>query len=56
MSKKRSTSWEVRVLKASAVFRGLVYAPDEKTARKVAIKQLTINAIDQKRLLFRRRP
>jgi hypothetical protein len=30
--RKKRVLWEVRVLRASAVFIGSVYAPDEKTA------------------------
>jgi hypothetical protein len=52
--RKKRVLWEVRVLKASAVFIGTVYAPDEKTARKAALKELTVRPVDQNRLLIRR--
>ena len=46
--------WEVLRLKASpAAFVGLVYAPDEKTALKTAIKELKIRPDDQGRLIVR---
>jgi len=42
-------------LKASpAAFVGLVYASDEKSALKQAIKEFEIRPEDQKRLLVRR--
>jgi 1,2-phenylacetyl-CoA epoxidase PaaB subunit len=48
-------AWEVLRIKASpAAFVGLVYAPDEKSALKAAIKEFSIRAEDQKRLLVRR--
>jgi len=52
--RKKRVLWEVRVLKASAVLVGTVYAPDEKTARKAAFKELTVRRVDQNRLLIRR--
>jgi hypothetical protein len=55
MSKKRVIAWEVRRFKASsALYLGRVYAPDEKTALKVAIKELAIRSPDQNRPLIRR--
>jgi 1,2-phenylacetyl-CoA epoxidase PaaB subunit len=48
-------AWEVRRLKASpAVFVGIVYAPDEKSARKAAIKQFKFNAGQVRSLLIRK--
>jgi len=52
--RKKRVLWEVRVIKASAVFIGTVYAPDEKTARKAALKELTVRPVDRNRLLIRR--
>jgi hypothetical protein len=52
--RKKRLLWEVRILKASAVLLGTVYAPDEKTARKTALKELTVRPVDQNRLLIRR--
>ena len=47
--------WEVLRIKASlAAFVGLVYAPDEKSAFKAAVKEFSIRPEDQKRLLVRR--
>jgi 1,2-phenylacetyl-CoA epoxidase PaaB subunit len=52
---KKLFAWEVMRLKASpAAFVGLVYAPDEKSALKQAIKEFEIRREDQKRLLVRR--
>jgi hypothetical protein len=42
--RKKRVLWEVRVIKAS----------DEKTARKAALKELTVRPVDQSRLLIRR--
>ena len=56
MRKKKRVLWEVRVFKASAVLVGTIYAPDEKTARKAVLKELTVRAVDQNRLLIRRTP
>jgi 1,2-phenylacetyl-CoA epoxidase PaaB subunit len=52
--RKKAYQWELFRLKASpAVFVGLVYAPDEKTAVKAAIKEFSIRE-DHKSLLVRR--
>ena len=53
---KKLPQWKVYRLKGSpAAFLGLVYAPDEKSALKAAIKELKIsNPEHQKRLLIRR--
>jgi hypothetical protein len=45
--RKKHVLWEVRGLKASAVLVWTVYAPDEKTARKAALKELTVRPVDQ---------
>ncbi len=53
MPKKKSVPWRVFRLKASpATFIGTVYAPDEETARKVAIEQFRISPQYQKYLLI----
>jgi hypothetical protein len=54
--RKKLRQWEVYRLKGSpAAFMGLVYAPNEKSALKTAIKQLKIsNPEHQKRPLVRR--
>jgi len=54
--RKKEHLWEVYRLKGSpAAFVGAVYAPDEKTALKAAIKELKItNPEHQKRLVVRR--
>ena len=61
MAKRKSKSsskqlrWEIVRLKASpASFIGLVDAPDEAKAKKLAIKQFDIRKEDQDRLLVRR--
>jgi hypothetical protein len=41
-------------MRASAVLLGAVYAHDEKTARKAALKELTVSPTVQNRLLIRR--
>lgn len=51
---KKQYAYEVIRLKGSpAAFVGLVYAPDEKTALKQAIKAFEIRPEDQKRLPVR---
>jgi hypothetical protein len=47
--RKKRVLWEVRVLKASAVLVGTVYALDEKTA----LKELTVRPVNPNRLLIR---
>ncbi len=50
----KNCPWEVLRLKASpAAFVGLVYAADEKSALKTAIKELKIRPEDRARLLIR---
>jgi 1,2-phenylacetyl-CoA epoxidase PaaB subunit len=52
--RKKQLAWEVLRLKGSpAAFVGLVHAPDEKSALKVAIKELSIRPEDRDRLLIR---
>ena len=52
--RKKQRPWEVLRLKSSpAAFVGLVYAPDEKSALKTAIKELKIRPEDEDRLLVR---
>ena len=52
--RKKQRPWEVLRLKCSpAAFVGLVYAPDEKSALKTAIKELRIRPEDQGKLLVR---
>ena len=54
-SQREQLQWEVIRLKASpASFIGLVDAPDEDAAIKLAIKQFDIRKEDQDRLLVRR--
>ncbi len=54
-ARTKQARWEVIRLKASpAVFIGLVEAPDERTAKKTAIKQFQIKQEHQKALLVRR--
>ncbi len=54
--RKKPPQWEVYRLKGSpAAFLGLVYASDQKSALKAAVKELKIsNPEHQKRLLVRR--
>jgi hypothetical protein len=53
--RKKQLAWEILRLQSSrAAFVGLVYAPDEKSALKTAIKELKIRPADEKRLLVRR--
>jgi 1,2-phenylacetyl-CoA epoxidase PaaB subunit len=53
--RKKVQAWEVRRLKGTpAAFVGIVYAPDEKTARKVATEQFKIRAKDARSLLIRK--
>jgi len=49
---KKLQTWQVTRLPAA--FIGLVEAPDEQTALKVAIEQFNIPPADQWRLLIRR--
>jgi hypothetical protein len=49
---KKDHTCEIRRLKAApATFVGLLNAPDEATAIKVAIKQFDVRPEDQKRLI-----
>jgi len=53
--RKKQLPWAVLRLKGSpAAFVGLVYAADEKSARKTAIKELKIKPEDRDRLLIRK--
>ena len=53
--RKKQLAWEILRLKSSrAAFVGLVYAPDEKSAMKAAIKELEIRPEYERRLLARR--
>ena len=49
--KKKLRTW--RVIRLPAAFIGLVEAPDEQTALKVAIEQFKISPADQWRLVVR---
>ena len=52
---KKLIEWKVYRLKGSpAAFIGVVYAPDEKAALKVAIREFAITPDQQDRLLIRR--
>jgi 1,2-phenylacetyl-CoA epoxidase PaaB subunit len=52
--KKKLQTWEVIRLKASpAAFVGVVEAPDEQTALKLAIEQFKVRPADQRRLIVR---
>jgi hypothetical protein len=52
---KKPVQWDVYRLKGSpAAFVGVVYAPDEKAALKVAIREFDITPEQQNRLLIRR--
>jgi hypothetical protein len=50
-AKKKLRTW--RVIRLPAAFIGLVEAPDEQTALKVAIEQFKISPGDQWRLVVR---
>ena len=53
---KKFPRWEVyRIKGASAAFLGSVYAPDEKSAEKVAVKQLEIKDPQHIKRVFVRR-
>jgi 1,2-phenylacetyl-CoA epoxidase PaaB subunit len=54
--KEKLLQWEVLLIKASpAALIGLVEAPDEQTALKVAIEQFKVRPVDQWRLIVRPR-
>jgi 1,2-phenylacetyl-CoA epoxidase PaaB subunit len=53
--RKREFEWEVICLQASpAKFIGTVRAPDEETAREIAIEQFQIRPQQQRSLLIRK--
>jgi hypothetical protein len=53
--RKREYQWQVIRLKPSpAVFVGIVDAPDEASAKNLAIEQFDIRPEDRDRLLIRR--
>ena len=53
--RKRQYLWEIRRFGGSfAKLLGTVYAADEDSARRAALKELNIRPEDQKRLLIRR--
>ena len=55
MKRKREVEWEVIRLQASpAKFIGYVRAPDQETAREIAIEQFQIRPQQQRSLVIRR--
>ena len=50
----RPTVWDVIRLRVRGEYLGRVYAPDEKAARKNAVKEFQLDKLDEKRLLVRR--
>ena len=55
VKRKREVEWEVIRLQASpAKFIGYVRAPDQETAREIAIEQFQIRPQQQRSLVIRR--
>jgi hypothetical protein len=51
--KKKLLQWDV--IRLPATFLGRVEAPDEQTARKLAIEQFDLRPVDEWRLILRPR-
>jgi hypothetical protein len=53
--RKRKIEWEVIRMRARGEHLGVVSAPDEQAALKIALKAFALEKIEEKRLLIRRR-
>ena len=53
-SEQRKPAWEVIRLAARGQYIGRVYAADENSARKMAVKEFDLGSVDAERLLIRR--
>ena len=51
--RKNEREWQVIRLRAKGEYLGMVEAPDQETALKVALKQIRLDSVEAKRLLIR---